>query len=145
MYAETRSRGFGAEVKRRILLGTFVLSAGYHDAYYGRAQCVRTLLRRDFQRAFAEVDVVIGPTTPSTAFALGEKVDDPLAMYLNDVFTVTANLTGLPGISIPCGQDADGLPIGLQIVGPALGERSILRMARVVEEMRGPWGPAPAA
>ncbi len=145
MYADTRSGGFGAEVKRRILLGTFVLSAGYYDAYYGRAQCVRTLLRNDFQRAFADVDVVIGPTTPSTAFAVGEKVDDPLAMYLNDVFTVTANLTGLPGISVPCGHDAAGLPIGLQIIGPALGEHTILRMARIVENLRGPWGPAPVA
>jgi aspartyl-tRNA(Asn)/glutamyl-tRNA(Gln) amidotransferase subunit A len=141
MYANTRSQGFGAEVKRRILLGTFVLSAGYAEAYYGRAQCVRTLLRGDFQRAFADVDVVIGPTTPSTAFAIGEKVDDPLAMYLNDVFTVTANLTGLPGISVPCGRDDDGLPIGLQIIGPALGEHTILQMARIVEGMRGPWGP----
>jgi aspartyl-tRNA(Asn)/glutamyl-tRNA(Gln) amidotransferase subunit A len=143
MYADTRSEGFGAEVKRRILLGTFVLSAGYYEAYYGRAQCVRTLLRNDFQQAFSEVDVVVGPTTPSTAFALGEKVDDPLAMYLNDVFTVTANLTGLPGISVPCGNDADGLPIGLQVIGPALGEHTILRLARLVEKMRGPWSPAP--
>ncbi len=143
MYADTRSQGFGAEVKRRILLGTFVLSAGYYEAYYGRAQCVRTLLRQDFQRAFEEVDVVIGPTTPSTAFAMGEKVDDPLAMYLNDVFTVTANLTGLPGISVPCGRDAAGLPVGLQIIGPALGEKKILDVARLVEGLRGPWSPAP--
>jgi len=143
MYANTRSEGFGDEVKRRILLGTFVLSAGYCDAYYGRAQCVRTLLCNDFARAFTEVDVVVGPTAPSTAFALGEKADDPLAMYLSDIFTVTANLAGLPGISVPCGSDADGLPIGLQILGPALGEEKILRLARVVERLRGPWGPAP--
>ena len=143
MYANTRSEGFGDEVKRRILLGTFVLSAGYYDAYYGRAQCVRTLLCNDFARAFAEVDVVVGPTAPSTAFAIGEKADDPLAMYLSDVFTVTANLAGLPGISVPCGADAKGLPIGLQILGPALGEDKILRLARLVERLRGPWGPAP--
>ncbi len=143
MYANTRSEGFGDEVKRRILLGTFVLSAGYYDAYYGRAQCVRTLLCNDFARAFADVDVVVGPTAPSTAFAIGEKADDPLAMYLSDVFTVTANLAGLPGISVPCGADAQGLPIGLQILGPALGEDKILRLARLVERLRGPWGPAP--
>jgi len=143
MYASSRSEGFGAEVKRRILLGTFVLSAGYYDAYYGRAQCVRTLLCDDFARAFADVDVVVGPTSPSTAFGIGEKTDDPLAMYLSDVFTVTANLAGLPGISVPCGADAGGLPIGLQIIGPALGEQTILKVARLVEQMRGPWGPAP--
>jgi aspartyl-tRNA(Asn)/glutamyl-tRNA(Gln) amidotransferase subunit A len=143
MYANTRSEGFGDEVKRRILLGTFVLSAGYYDAYYGRAQCVRTLLCNDFARAFADVDVLVGPTAPSTAFAIGEKADDPLAMYLSDVFTVTANLAGLPGISVPCGHDAGGLPVGLQILGPALGEGKILRLARVIERLRGPWGPAP--
>ena len=143
MYASTRSEGFGAEVKRRILLGTFVLSAGYYDAYYGRAQCVRTLLCNDFARAFADVDVVVGPTSPSTAFGIGEKADDPLAMYLSDVFTVTANLAGLPGISVPCGADSDGLPVGLQIIGPALGEQKILKFARLVEQLRGPWGPAP--
>jgi len=143
MYARTRSEGFGAEVKRRILLGTFVLSSGYYDAYYGRAQRVRTLLRNDFAAAFADVDVVIGPTAPSTAFAMGAKTDDPLAMYLSDVFTVTANLAGLPGISVPCGHDADGLPIGLQILAPELGEQKMLQAARLVERLRGPWGPAP--
>ena len=145
MYANTRSGGFGDEVKRRILLGTFVLSAGYGDAYYGRAQCVRTLLCNDFARAFADVDVVVGPTTPSTAFAIGEKADDPLEMYLSDVFTVTANLAGLPGISVPCGRDDDGLPVGLQIIGPALGEVKILKAARLVEQLRGPFEPAPPA
>ncbi len=144
MYATTRSAGFGDEVKRRILLGTFVLSAGYYDAYYGRAQCVRTLLRSDFEAAFADVDVVIGPTSPTTAFRIGEKTEDPLAMYLTDVFTVTANLAGLPGISVPCGSDADGLPIGLQIIGPPLGEDRILKAARLVEQLRGPFPPAPA-
>lgn len=143
MYANTRSGGFGNEVKRRILLGTFVLSAGYYDAYYGRAQCVRTLLCKDFNQAFADVDILVGPTTPSTAFAIGEKADNPLEMYLSDVFTVTANLAGLPGISVPCGQDDSGLPVGLQIIGPALGEAKILKAARLIEQLRGPFGPAP--
>jgi len=143
MYADTRSAGFGAEVKRRILLGTFVLSSGYYEAYYGRAQRVRTLLRNDFDAAFETVDVVIGPATPSTAFPIGEKADDPLAMYLSDVFTVTANLTGLPGISVPCGFDDGGLPIGVQIVGPMYGEQKMLQAARLVERLRGPWEPAP--
>ncbi len=143
MYADTRSAGFGDEVKRRILLGTFVLSAGYYDAYYGRAQCVRTLLCNDFARAFDDVDVVVGPTTPGTAFAIGEKTDDPLEMYLSDVFTVTANLAGLPGISVPCGRDDEGLPVGLQIIGPALGEARILKAARLVEQLRGPFEAAP--
>ena len=143
MYANTRSGGFGNEVKRRILLGTFVLSAGYYDAYYGRAQCVRTLLCKDFNKAFADVDILVGPTTPSTAFAIGEKADNPLEMYLSDVFTVTANLAGLPGISVPCGQDDAGLPVGLQIIGPALGEAKILKAARLIEQLRGPFGPAP--
>ena len=143
MYANTRSGGFGNEVKRRILLGTFVLSAGYYDAYYGRAQCVRTLLCKDFNQAFADVDILVGPTTPSTAFAIGEKADNPREMYLSDGFTVTANLAGLPGISVPCGQDDAGLPVGLQIIGPALGEAKILKAARLIEQLRGPFGPAP--
>ena len=143
MYANTRSGGFGNEVKRRILLGTFVLSAGYYDAYYGRAQCVRTLLCKDFNLAFRDVDVLVGPTAPSTAFAIGEKTNNPLEMYLSDVFTVTANLAGLPGISVPCGQDDTGLPVGLQIIGPALGEAKILKAARLIEQLRGPFGPAP--
>jgi len=143
MYANTRSGGFGNEVKRRILLGTFVLSAGYYDAYYGRAQCVRTLLCKDFNQAFRDVDVLVGPTAPSTAFAIGEKTNNPLEMYLSDVFTVTANLAGLPGISVPCGQDDAGLPVGLQIIGPALGEAKILKAARLIEQLRGPFGPAP--
>ncbi|MGD8327954.1 MAG: Asp-tRNA(Asn)/Glu-tRNA(Gln) amidotransferase subunit GatA [Acidobacteriota bacterium] len=142
MYADTRSAGFGAEVKRRILLGTFVLSSGYYEAYYGRAQRVRTLLRNDFDAAFETVDVVIGPATPSTAFSIGEKADDPLAMYLSDVFTVTANLTGLPAISVPCGFDDGGLPIGVQIVGSMYGEQKMLQAARLIEKMRGPWEPA---
>jgi aspartyl-tRNA(Asn)/glutamyl-tRNA(Gln) amidotransferase subunit A len=143
MYAQTRSQGFGAEVKRRVLLGTFVLSAGYYEAYYGRAQRVRTLLRRDFAAAFEDVDVVIGPASPSAAFAVGDKADDPLAMYLSDVFTVTANLTGLPGISVPCGHDPDGLPIGLQILAPMYGEQRMLQLAHIFERLRGGWDPAP--
>ena len=144
MYACSRSEGFGAEVKRRILLGTFVLSAGYYDAYYGRAQCVRTLLRRDFERAFEKVDVVVGPTSPTTAFRLGERTDDPLAMYLSDVFTVTANLVGSPGISVPCGRDGSGLPVGFQVLGPPLGEEAVLKVAALVERLRGPAGSAPS-
>ncbi len=135
LIARSRSEGFGAEVKRRILLGTYVLCAGYQDAYYARAQRVRTLLRRDFDAAFAEVDVVAGPTTPTTAFRLGDKLDDPLAMYLNDVYTVTANLAGLPALSLPCGCDAEGLPVGLQLVAPPLQEQRLLAVARAVEEL----------
>ena len=145
MFARTRSEGFGAEVKRRILLGTFVLSAGYYDAYYGRAQRVRTLLRRDFDEVFASVDAVVGATAPTTAFRIGEKTDDPLAMYLSDVFTVTANLAGLPGISVPCGRDDDGLPVGLQIVGPPFKEERVLQIAHIVEQLRGRFPVSPAA
>jgi aspartyl-tRNA(Asn)/glutamyl-tRNA(Gln) amidotransferase subunit A len=128
MYRRTRSGGFGAEVKRRIVLGTYVLSAGYYDAYYRKAQQVRTLLRRDFEEAFAGCDVIATPTSPETAFRLGEKAADPLRMYLSDVYTVTAPLAGIPGISLPCGQ-VEGLPVGLQLLGPALGEVAILRAA----------------
>jgi len=127
MYDKTRSQGFGSEVKRRILLGTFVLSAGYYDAYYRRAQQVRTLIRRDFERAFESCDVLATPTSPSTAWPMGERVDDPLRMYLSDIFTVTVNLAGLPGVSVPCGFDDAGLPAGLQLVGRALDESALLR------------------
>jgi aspartyl-tRNA(Asn)/glutamyl-tRNA(Gln) amidotransferase subunit A len=133
LYENTRAEGFGAEVKRRIMLGTYALSAGYFDAYYIRAQKVRALIRRDFLRAFAEVDAVIGPTSPTTAFKLGEKLDDPLAMYLNDVYTVPANLAGLPGLSVPCGFDSKGLPIGLQLVGRPYEEETILRLGDAAE------------
>ncbi len=129
MYDRTRSEGFGAEVKRRILLGTFVLSSGYYDAYYRRAQQVRTLIRRDFDRAFEACDVLATPTSPSPAWPLGEKVDDPLRMYLSDVFTVTVNLAGLPAVSVPCGFDDAGLPAGLQLIGRALDEQTLLRAA----------------
>jgi aspartyl-tRNA(Asn)/glutamyl-tRNA(Gln) amidotransferase subunit A len=135
MYARTRSAGFGPEVKRRILLGTFVLSEGLYEAYYGRAQRVRTLMRRDFDRAFERVDAIVGPTSPTTAFRHGERVDDPLAMYLSDVYTVTANLAGLPAVSVPCGADVDGLPIGLQVIGRPFDESGILKVARLVEDL----------
>jgi aspartyl-tRNA(Asn)/glutamyl-tRNA(Gln) amidotransferase subunit A len=133
LYVRTRTEGFGAEVKRRIMLGTYVLSAGYYDAYYVKAQKVRTLLRSDFEEAFRRVDAVITPTSPTPAFRLGDKVDDPLAMYLSDIFTVTINLAGLPGMSIPCGLTRAGLPIGLQIVGRRFDEESILRLAAALE------------
>jgi aspartyl-tRNA(Asn)/glutamyl-tRNA(Gln) amidotransferase subunit A len=133
LYEKTRSEGFGDEVKRRIMLGTYALSAGYFDAYYLRAQKVRALIRRDFLQAFAGVDAVVGPTSPTTAFKLGEKLDDPLAMYLNDVYTVPANLAGLPGLSVPCGFDSRGLPIGLQFTGRAFDEETILRLGHAAE------------
>jgi aspartyl-tRNA(Asn)/glutamyl-tRNA(Gln) amidotransferase subunit A len=133
MYRKTRDEGFGAEVKRRIMLGTYVLSAGYYDAYYLKAQKVRTLLRQDFTQAFAKCDAVLTPTTPTPAFLFGEKVDDPLAMYLNDIFTVTANLAGVPGISVPCGLSGDGLPIGLQLMGPYWSEARLLRLAHAYQ------------
>jgi aspartyl-tRNA(Asn)/glutamyl-tRNA(Gln) amidotransferase subunit A len=133
MYRKTRDQGFGAEVKRRIMLGTYALSSGYYDAYYLKAQKVRTLLARDFQNAFAKVDAILTPTAPTPAFKLGEKADDPLSMYLADIYTVTADLAGIPGISVPCGQTKSGLPIGLQILGRHFDEGTILRVAHVVE------------
>jgi aspartyl-tRNA(Asn)/glutamyl-tRNA(Gln) amidotransferase subunit A len=129
MYERTRDEGFGAEVKRRIMLGTYVLSAGYYDAYYLKAQQVRTLLRQDYDRAFETVDVIATPTTPTPAFKLGEKTDDPVQMYLNDIFTVSANLTGLPSISVPCGFSGSRLPIGFQLTGRAFDEATLLRAA----------------
>ncbi len=133
LYLKSRGEGFGAEVKRRIMLGTYVLSAGYYDAYYLKAQKVRTLIRADFEAAFRDVDVVVTPTSPTPAFRIGEKADDPLSMYLSDIFTVTMNLAGLPGISIPCGLTKDRLPIGLQIVGRRFDEETILRLAFTLE------------
>jgi aspartyl-tRNA(Asn)/glutamyl-tRNA(Gln) amidotransferase subunit A len=133
MTARTRAEGFGDEVKRRVMLGTYALSAGYYEAYYGKAQRVRTLIRRDFDRAFAEVDVVVAPTAPTPAFRLGEKTDDPLAMYLNDVFTIPAPLAGLPAISVPCGFSTEGLPIGLQIIGRPFDEATLFRVAAAYE------------
>ena len=138
MYRTTRDGGFGMEVKRRIMLGTYALSAGYYDAYYLKAQKVRTLLTRDFDEAFKEVDVIAAPTAPTAAFKLGEKVDDPLAMYLADIYTVTANLAGIPGISVPCGETREGLPIGLQIFGRHFDEATVLRVAHAYERTRQP-------
>src|SRR6266851_2147114 len=133
MYRRSRDQGFGAEVKRRIMLGTYALSAGYYDAYYLKAQRVRTLLTRDFEEAFRKVDAIVAPTCPTAAFKLGEKVDDPLAMYLADIYTVTANLAGIPGISIPVGQTKEKLPIGMQIFGKHFAEATILRFAHAYE------------
>jgi aspartyl-tRNA(Asn)/glutamyl-tRNA(Gln) amidotransferase subunit A len=133
MYEATRAAGFGNEVKRRVLIGTYVLSAGYYDAYYVRAQKVRTLIANDFKQAFQKCDAILTPTAPSSAFAIGEKADDPIAMYLNDVFTVPVNLAGLPGISVPAGLSEDGLPLGLQVIGRAFDEETMLRVAGVVE------------
>ena len=129
MYRKTREEGFGAEVKRRIMLGTYVLSAGYYDAYYRKAQQVRTLIKNDFLNAFKTCDAIITPTAPTAAFALGEKVDDPLAMYLNDIYTVTANLAGIPGLSVPCGLSSTRLPIGFQLLGPYWSEPTLLKLA----------------
>ena len=134
MYRKTRDEGFGAEVKRRIMLGTYVLSAGYYDAYYLKAQKVRTLIKQDFANAFARCDAVLTPTAPTPAFRFGDKVDDPLAMYLNDIYTVTANLAGVPGISVPCGLSADGLPIGLQLLGPYWSEATLFRLAHAYQQ-----------
>jgi aspartyl-tRNA(Asn)/glutamyl-tRNA(Gln) amidotransferase subunit A len=134
MYEKTRAEGFGAEVRRRVMIGTYVLSAGYYDAYYLKAQRVRSLIARDFKEAFETVDVVLTPTAPSAAFAVGEKMDDPIAMYLNDVFTVPASLAGLPAISVPAGLSAEGLPLGLQLIGRPFDEETVLRAAGVLEE-----------
>jgi aspartyl-tRNA(Asn)/glutamyl-tRNA(Gln) amidotransferase subunit A len=133
MYGATRAAGFGAEVKRRIMLGTYALSAGYYDAYYGQAQRVRTLVIRDFEAAYASYDLLLTPTTPSTAFPLGAKTDDPLAMYLSDVCTIPSNLAGHPAVSVPYGTGDDGLPVGVQLLAPALGEATMLRAAAVLE------------
>jgi aspartyl-tRNA(Asn)/glutamyl-tRNA(Gln) amidotransferase subunit A len=134
MYENTRGEGFGKEVRRRILIGTYVLSAGYYDAYYLKAQCVRRLIRNDFDEALKQCDAILAPTTPSTAFALGEKQDDPLQMYLEDVFTVSLNLAGLPGISVPIGLANNGLPLGLQLIGRAFDEVTLFRTASVLEK-----------
>jgi aspartyl-tRNA(Asn)/glutamyl-tRNA(Gln) amidotransferase subunit A len=134
MYRRSRDEGFGAEVKRRIMLGTYALSAGYYDAYYLKAQKVRTLLARDFDEAFTKVDAIVTPATPTAAFRLGEKADDPVSMYLADIYTVTANLVGIPGISVPCGNAGGGLPIGLQIQGRHFDESTILRLAHAYEQ-----------
>jgi aspartyl-tRNA(Asn)/glutamyl-tRNA(Gln) amidotransferase subunit A len=134
MYMRTRDEGFGAEVKRRIMLGTYALSAGYYDAYYRKAQQVRTLILRDFEAAFRQVDVIVAPTAPTPAFQIGEKTDDPLQMYLSDVFTVPVNLAGIPGVSLPCGFSSAGLPIGLQIIGKPFAEETVLQAAYAFEQ-----------
>jgi aspartyl-tRNA(Asn)/glutamyl-tRNA(Gln) amidotransferase subunit A len=134
MYRRSRDEGFGPEVKRRIMLGTYALSAGYYDAYYLKAQRVRTLLARDFEAAFQKVDAIVTPTAPTPAFKLGEKTDDPLAMYLADIYTVTGDLVGVPGISVPCGKTRAGLPIGLQVLGRHFDEGTVLRVAQAVEQ-----------
>ncbi|WNZ44519.1 Asp-tRNA(Asn)/Glu-tRNA(Gln) amidotransferase subunit GatA [Leptolyngbya boryana CZ1] len=134
MYTKTRSEGFGAEVKRRIMIGTYALSAGYYDAYYLKAQKVRTLIKQDFEKAFEEVDVLVSPTAPTTAFKLGDKSQDPLSMYLIDLMTIPVNLAGLPGMSVPCGFDSQGLPIGLQIIGNVLREDQVFQVAYAYEQ-----------
>ncbi|MGH6827539.1 MAG: Asp-tRNA(Asn)/Glu-tRNA(Gln) amidotransferase subunit GatA [Rhizomicrobium sp.] len=134
LYEKSRAEGFGAEVQRRVLIGTYVLSAGYYDAYYARARKVRTLIKRDFDRAFEQCDVLLTPTTPGPAFAVGEKRSDPVSMYLNDVFTVTVNLAGLPGLSVPAGLSEKGLPLGLQLIGKAFDESTVLRAGQALEE-----------
>ena len=134
MYRQTRAQGFGAEVKRRIMLGTYALSAGYYDAYYLKAQKVRRLIRHDFLRAFEQCDIIATPTAPTTAFQLGEKATDPLTMYLSDILTIAVNLAGLPGLSLPCGFDAEGLPISLQLIGQAFGEGAVLQAGYAYEQ-----------
>jgi aspartyl-tRNA(Asn)/glutamyl-tRNA(Gln) amidotransferase subunit A len=137
----TRGAGFGDEVKRRIILGTYALSAGYYDAYYGSAQKVRTLIQRDFAAAFAQADVLVSPTAPTTAFKLGEKLDDPLAMYLNDVATIPANLAGVPGLSLPNGLSDDGLPVGFQVLAPAKADDRLYRVGAALEALlEKNWG-----
>ncbi|MGK2923926.1 MAG: Asp-tRNA(Asn)/Glu-tRNA(Gln) amidotransferase subunit GatA [Methyloceanibacter sp.] len=138
MYENTREAGFGAEVKRRILIGTYVLSAGYYDAYYLKAQKVRTLIKRDFDQAFETVDTILTPTTPGAAFAAGEKSGDPLEMYLNDIFTVTVNMAGLPGMSVPAGLSSEGTPLGLQLIGRAFDEETLFRAGQVIEDAAAP-------
>jgi aspartyl-tRNA(Asn)/glutamyl-tRNA(Gln) amidotransferase subunit A len=137
MYKKTRMKGFGKEVKRRIILGTYVLSSGYYDAYYGKAGKVRTLIRKDFEQSFEKCDIIVTPVSPTTAFKIGEKVEDPLQMYLSDIFTIPVNLAGLPGMSVPCGFDGAGLPIGLQIIGKPLDEARMLQAAYILEREKG--------
>jgi aspartyl-tRNA(Asn)/glutamyl-tRNA(Gln) amidotransferase subunit A len=140
-YENTRAAGFGKEVRRRILIGTYVLSAGYYDAYYLKAQKVRTLIKRDFDQAWDNVDVVLTPTTPSPAFAFGEKSGDPIAMYLEDIFTVTVNMAGLPGLSVPAGLSSQGTPLGLQLIGKPFDEGTLFRAAQVMEDAAGRFTP----
>ncbi|HET6371574.1 MAG TPA: amidase family protein, partial [Nitrospiria bacterium] len=134
MYMRSRQEGFGPEVKRRIMLGTYALSSGYYDAYYRKAQQVRTLIKDDFDRAFERVDLILTPTAPTAAFRLGEKTEDPLQMYLSDIFTISVNLGGVPGVTLPCGFTAGGLPVGLQLIGKPFGEATLLRAAYAFEQ-----------
>jgi aspartyl-tRNA(Asn)/glutamyl-tRNA(Gln) amidotransferase subunit A len=145
MYERSRAAGFGQEVRRRIMIGTYVLSAGYYDAYYLQAQKVRTLIKRDFEKCFGEgIEAILTPATPSAAFAIGEKGGaDPIEMYLNDVFTVTVNMAGLPGISVPSGLDAQGLPLGLQLIGRPFEEATLFALGAVIEQAAGGFKPVP--
>jgi aspartyl-tRNA(Asn)/glutamyl-tRNA(Gln) amidotransferase subunit A len=143
MYRKTRAQGFGDEVKRRIMLGTYALSSGYYDAYYRKAQQVRTLITRDFDKVFADCDVLVAPVCPTPAFAFGEKVDDPLSMYLTDILTIPVNLAGLPALSVPCGFTKNGLPIGLQIIAKPFAEETLLRVAWHYEQLGGWAGQRP--
>jgi aspartyl-tRNA(Asn)/glutamyl-tRNA(Gln) amidotransferase subunit A len=140
MYRNTRGEGFGAECKRRIMLGTYVLSAGYYDAYYLRAQRVRSLIAQDFNRAFTEVDAVVAPVSPFPAFRLGEKSNDPLQMYLSDIYTITGSLAGIPCMSVPCGRTAEGLPVGMQILTTHFNEACMFRLADAFERAGGAAG-----
>jgi aspartyl-tRNA(Asn)/glutamyl-tRNA(Gln) amidotransferase subunit A len=142
MYEKTRREGFGKEVRRRVLIGTYVLSAGYYDAYYLRAQKVRTLIKKDFEDCFKRgVDAILAPATPSSAFAIGEKGADPVEMYLNDVFTVTVNMAGLPGIAVPAGLDVQGLPLGLQLIGRPFDEATLFALGAAIERAAGRFAP----
>ena len=134
IYVNSRSEGFGEEVKRRIILGTYVLSSGYYDAYYKKAQQVRTLVKNEFNRVFEKYDVILTPTAPTTAFKIGEKTSNPLEMYLSDICTVSVNVAGLPGISIPCGLDSNGMPVGMQLIGKRFGEETLLNAAYTYEQ-----------
>jgi len=143
LYENTRAEGFGAEVRRRVMIGTYVLSAGYYDAYYLRAQKVRTLIKRDFEDCFAKgVHAILTPATPSAAFGVGERGADPVEMYLNDIFTVTVNMAGLPGIAVPAGKDAQGLPLGLQLIGRPFDEETLFSLGEVIEQAAGRFTPA---
>jgi aspartyl-tRNA(Asn)/glutamyl-tRNA(Gln) amidotransferase subunit A len=142
MYQQTRAEGFGAEVRRRVMIGTYVLSAGYYDAYYIRAQKVRTLIKRDFEESFARgIDAMLTPATPSAAFGIGEKGSDPVEMYLNDIFTVTVNMAGLPGIAVPAGLDRQGLPLGLQLIGKPFDEETLFALGQKIEDAAGHYAP----
>ena len=144
MYKKTRSEGFGAEVKRRIMLGSFVLSSGYYDAYYLKALRTKALIKQAFDKAFASYDVILGPAAPTTAPRLGESLSDPIKMYLGDIYTISVNLAGLPGITVPCGKDKQGLPIGLQLIGDCFAEKTIIRAAYAYEQTRN-YEPSPMA